>query len=74
MYHGKPVEHWLHIRNEGINDVLEWYGMDVEFEQMDDRTVIAVVSADEVSIEYWLKRYEEYIVKENNQGPTDADS
>ena len=61
MYHGKPMEQRIRINRKGINDVLDWFGMESMFENEDGEWVDAVVTADESSTEYWKKRYEEYL-------------
>ncbi len=60
MYTGKPKKHRIEVRRDHINDVLDWFGMNVTFEKVTEESAVAVVVADPTSVELWLRRYREY--------------
>ena len=60
MYTGKPVKTRLEVDREYINDVLDWFGMNVTFDKVTETTAQVVVVADAKSVEFWLRRYGEH--------------
>ena len=60
MFSGKVVWTKLRIQKNIISDLLDWYGMDVQFENETAETVDVTVSSDESSMYYWLKMYGDY--------------
>lgn len=59
MYSGKPETASIVVRRSHINDVLDWFGMGVNFTDVTEDEATAVVTADPVSIDLWLRRYAE---------------
>ena len=60
MYSGAPKKHRINVRRDHINDVLDWFGMDVAFENTTDETTDVIVWSDPVSLDLWLRRYAEF--------------
>ena len=50
------------IRHPGdaINDVLDWFGMDVQCQAISDTEAVVTLTAEPKSVEFWLRRYAEY--------------
>lgn len=68
MYNGKVKKHVLNLRSESINDVLDWFGMDSIIEMINDQVIKVTVRADDVSFDYWCRRYSEHLkIPENTQ-------
>lgn len=63
MYSGKPETARIVVQRSHVNDVLDWFGMGVTFENVTDEEATAVVSADPVSLDLWLRRYAEFARK-----------
>jgi len=57
MYSGRPKRWHIRVERSIINDVLDWFGMNVRFEHVTDQCTDVVVRCDEDSLNYWLKRY-----------------
>lgn len=57
MYSGKPETANIIVKRSHINDVLDWFGMGVNFKDVQEDEVTAVVTADPTSIDLWLRRY-----------------
>lgn len=66
MYNGKVKKHLLKLKYDAINDVLDWFGMETKFKNVDDGILEATVCADDVSFEYWCKRYSEHLIIDNS--------
>ena len=57
MYSGPVFPYRLRIfAREGIGNVLDWFGTDIQLEELDG-TAYATVISDESSMKQWLKRY-----------------
>lgn len=59
MYAGEPVRYKLKIQREGINDILDWFGMNTLLEEPSPDRIYATVITDPKSMEIWLARYHE---------------
>ena len=60
MYSGEVHEYRLKVDRCAINDVLDWFGTDLAFDNVTDTTAECVVRSDRVSMEFWLRRYAEH--------------
>lgn len=60
MYSGDVKTYRIHASLEAINDILDWFGMNTEFENEDatKQTVDAIVRSEAKSMEFWAKRYD----------------
>ena len=70
MYSGEPHYYRIRTKRSGINDVLDWFGKNVRFENVDDKESDVIVKSDSASLEFWLKRYEKqahFIQEEGTQ-------
>lgn len=63
MYSGTPRKAKITVRRDHINDVLDWFGMDVSFDSVTAETADVTVYCDPVSLDLWLRRYAEYATK-----------
>ncbi len=63
MYSGAPKKARITVRRDHINDVLDWFGMDVTFDNITAETADAQVYCDPVSLDLWLRRYAEFATK-----------
>ena len=57
MYSGEPQDYRVRVPRSEIDNVLDWFGMDTEFETVTDDEAVARVKADADSMKFWLKRY-----------------
>ena len=57
MYTGATECFRLRLQRKAIGDALDWFGMDIRLEPIDEDTVEALVQSDPTSMELWLKRY-----------------
>ena len=57
MYTGKPVKTRIEVERAYINDVLDWFGMNVTFDKVTETTAQVLIVADAKSVEFWLRRY-----------------
>ena len=60
MFTGQPKLYCLRIKRWLAGDVMDWFGMNVQFESISDEEADALVRADEKSMKYWLKMYREH--------------
>ncbi len=60
MYSGKPIKTRIEVPRDKINDVLDWFGTEVGFEDVSEEKAVAVVVSDPVSVELWLRRYGDF--------------
>ena len=60
MYSGKPKKAKIIVQRSHINDVLDWFGMDVKLEAISDTEALVTLTAEPKSVEFWLRRYEEF--------------
>lgn len=74
MYNGKPKKHTFQAKAIALNDVFDWFGMESKIEQFNDNIINVTVKADDVSFEYWCKRYEEYLLQALAEVETPLDS
>lgn len=63
MYSGAPKKARITVRRDHINDVLDWFGMDVSFDNVSEDKVDVTVYCDPVSLDLWLRRYAEYATR-----------
>ena len=57
MYSGKPAVYTLRINRCAINDLLDWFGLNVEFSNVKEKTADVTLRSDPVSMKLWLARY-----------------
>ena len=60
MFTGKTELVRLRVKCGIVGDVLDWFGMDVRFENITEDSADAVVRADGGPMRYWLKQYDEF--------------
>lgn len=51
----------LKCRMNMTDDIIDWFGMDVPFEKIDDDYFIATVSSSPKAMEYWIMQYSNYV-------------
>lgn len=57
MYSGEVQEYRIRTQRSALNDVFDWFGTDIAFENTTDEETIAVVRSDSKSMKFWLRRY-----------------
>lgn len=62
MYNGAARKHTFLAKQNALNDVFDWFGMEAEAERVNADVIRVTVTADDVSFDYWCRRYEEYLV------------
>ncbi|MBR6027667.1 MAG: WYL domain-containing protein [Clostridia bacterium] len=62
MYSGETQTFRLRVDRSAINDVLDWFGTDLEFSKVTETTAECEVQSDPVSMDFWLRRYGEHAV------------
>jgi len=60
MFSGKVETAHIIVRRDFVSELLDWFGLDVEFTSVTDTEAEAVIHADELSLFYWLKMYSDY--------------
>lgn len=60
MFSGQPQLYRLRIKRWLAGDVMDWFGVQVQFENVDDEEADALIRTDEKSMKYWLKMYGEH--------------
>lgn len=60
MFTGTPKLYRLRIKRWLAGDVIDWFGVHVQFENADEEMADALIRADEQSMKYWLKMYGEH--------------
>ena len=60
MYSGKPKKTKIIVQRNHINDVLDWFGTQVQLSELSDTEALAVLTAEPTSVDFWLRRYGEY--------------
>lgn len=63
MYNGKPKKHTFMAKAAALNDVFDWFGMESKIEPMNDDEIKVTVKADDVSFDYWCRRYAEHMLE-----------
>ena len=58
MYSGPVAEYKIHVKRSGINDVLDWFGTNVRFDNISEKETDVLVLSDASSIDFWLRRYQ----------------
>lgn len=61
MYNGKVKKHTFQVKSDALNDVFDWFGMQVSVDQVDEDAFSVTVKADDKSFEYWRRRYKEHL-------------
>ena len=57
MYSGPTELYRIRVKRKNLNDVFDWFGDSVEFENTTDDTTEALVYSDRASMDFWLHRY-----------------
>lgn len=57
MYSGEVQTYRIRVRRSMLNDVYDWFGTDVFFENEDPDEVDAIIQSDPASMKFWLLRY-----------------
>ena len=57
MYSGNTILARIRVQRSLVGEILDRFGMDVQFEKVTDDTVDAVFRTDEESLSYWLRMY-----------------
>lgn len=60
MFSGKVETARVIVRRDFVSELLDWFGLDVEFTRVTDTEAEAVIRTDEKSLFYWLKMYSDY--------------
>lgn len=60
MFSGKTSLVRIRATRSLAGDILDWFGMDVRFENVTDESLEAVFRADAKSLKYWLRQYGEH--------------
>ncbi len=60
MFSFEAAYHRLECSRGICGDVLDWFGMDVQFDHITDKSFHVCVLTDAVSLKYWLLMYGEY--------------
>ena len=63
MFSGKVETARIIVRRDYVSELLDWFGLDVEFAKVTDTEAEAVIRTDELSLYYWLNMYREYARK-----------
>lgn len=63
MFSGEVHTYRINIKRSAVNDIFDWYGMDVRFENERPDTVDAIVRSDQKSIELWRMRYSKGVLR-----------
>ena len=63
MYSGQTQKYNLRIKTEGINDILDWFGTNVEFVSEDENETEIVIESDPISYDLWIGRYAKHIIE-----------
>ena len=57
MYSGPVNEYRFRVKRSGINDVVDWFGKDIRFENTDEKETDVLVRSDAESLRLWHMRY-----------------
>ncbi len=57
MYTGPTMLFRVRVKRKKLNDVFDWFGDNVEFENITDTSADALVYSDRTSMDFWLHRY-----------------
>ena len=60
MFSGKVDTARIIVRRDFVSELLDWFGLDVEFTRVTDTEVEALIRTDELSLYYWLNMYKDY--------------
>lgn len=60
MFSGTPQLYRLHIKRDLAGDIMDWFGVDVQFDNISAEEADAWIRTDARSLKYWLKMYGEY--------------
>ncbi len=60
MFSGKTSLVRIRATRALAGDILDWFGMEVLFENVTDESLEAVFRADAESLKYWLRQYGEH--------------
>ena len=60
MFSGKTSLVRIRAKRSLAGDILDWFGMEVLFENVTDESLEAVFRADAESLKYWLRQYAEH--------------
>ena len=57
MYSGTPEQFIIQLKKKWLNELFDTFGMDLSFRNETDETVEAILTADPISVGFWLKKY-----------------
>ena len=57
MYSGPVSRFRIRVRRKNLNDVFDWFGENIEFENIKEKVTDALVYSDQASMDFWLRRY-----------------
>ncbi len=57
MYSGPAKLFRIRVKRKNLNDVFDWFGDNVKFENVTDNSADALVCSDQASMDFWLHRY-----------------
>ncbi|MCR4707975.1 MAG: WYL domain-containing protein [Clostridiales bacterium] len=63
MFSGPVITAKLQASRRMAGDILDWFGMETQFQNVTDESLEAIVRVDERSLGYWLKQYDEEVVR-----------
>jgi len=63
MFSGKASLARIRATRSLAGDILDWFGMEVHFENVTEDSLEAVFHADAESLKYWLRQYGEHAVR-----------
>jgi len=57
MYSGTPEQFIIQLKKKWLNELFDTFGMDISFRNETDEIVEAILTADPISVGFWLKKY-----------------
>lgn len=57
MYSGAVNTYRLRVKRKNLNDVFDWFGQEIAFENITADAADALVHSDKSSMQFWLQRY-----------------
>ena len=57
MYSGTVNTYRLRVRRKNLNDVFDWFGQEITFENITGDAADVLVHSDKSSMQFWLQRY-----------------
>ena len=61
MFSGKSIQARIRFKNNILNQIFDWFGLDCSIEKENKDTSILNVKVNENALYYWLKQYDEFV-------------